>query len=121
MGWLRTLVRAARKHLDSPYWRFLLLLSCVLVFLFAFHAKTALYQNPAHIDGSTSSKLWLNGSELDSDMSAPIGLPFWIFAFLLLVAAPSLERPFETLRRTLVPIAGNRIFLKRFFRPPPAR
>lgn len=121
MSRLRTLLRRASKHLDSPYWRFLLLLSCALVFLFAFHAKIAVYHNPGHIDGSTSSKLWLNGSKLDSDVSAPPMLAFWILASLLLWLAPIVERRFEVLRRSAVPVRSNRIFLERFFRPPPAR
>jgi hypothetical protein len=121
MACLRTLVRAARKHLDSPYWRFLLLLSCALVFLFAFHAKTAVYNNAGHLDGSTSSKLWLNGSKLDSDMSAPTTVAFWLLALLFVALSPGVERRFETLRRSPVPVPSNRAFLKRFFRPPPSR
>jgi hypothetical protein len=121
MAWLRTLVRAAREHLDSPYGRFLLLLSCALVFLFAFHAKTAVYRNPSHIDGSTSSKLWLSGSKPDSDISAPADLAFWTLALLLLLLAPAMERHGQSLRRSPVPVRRNRTYLERFFRPPPTR
>lgn len=114
-------MRAARQHLNSPGGRFILLLSCALVFLFAFHAKTAIYTNPAHIDGSTSSKLWLNGTKLESDISAPAAFAAWIFALLLLVVVPVRERRFGTLRRVPIPVPRNQIYLQRFFRPPPVR
>ena len=121
MARLRTLLRAAREHLDSPFGRFLLLLSCVLVFLFAFHAKTAIYHNAGHIDGSTSSKLWLSGSKLESDFSAPTNLILWIFAFLLLLLVPNRKRRVRDLRHAAIPVPRHQVFLKRFFRPPPTQ
>ena len=38
---------------------------CVLVFMFALHAKTAVYNGgaPAKVTPSTASKLWLNGQK----------------------------------------------------------
>lgn len=121
MARLRILLRAARKHLDSPGGRFLLLLSCALVFLFAFHAKTAIYNNPSHIDGSTASKMWLTGTKLECDISASDAFAVWIFALFLLVVVPSMERRFENLRLAPVAVPRNQVYLERFFRPPPVR
>ena len=48
-------------------WRGLLLMLCALVFMFALHAKTAVYNGsaPAKVTPSTASKLWLNGQKME--------------------------------------------------------
>ena len=111
-------MRAARKHLDSPYWRFLLLLSCALVFSFAFHAKVAVYHNPTHIDASTSSKLWLNGGRMESASLAP-GPLLLPFAFLLFLFQPTLPRRLPVLRPAPVSSRRKQHSLYWFLRPPP--
>jgi hypothetical protein len=116
---VRALLRAARKHLDSPYGRLLLLLSCVLVFYFALHAKTAVYHNPSHIDGSTSSKLWLNGGKLESDVAVIDALLVWALPWLLVLPRVSGRRFFPVLRCAPVPVPSNKLYLARFLRPPP--
>jgi hypothetical protein len=119
MGYLRTVLRYARERLDSPYWRFLLLLSCVLVFAFAFHAKVAVYHNPQHVDGSTSSKLWLNADKMQTPASQADVAVFWLLSLLtLLICLPEI-RAWQTFRRAPVSSPLNQLNLRRFLRPPP--
>lgn len=112
-------MRAARKHLDSPSGRLLLLLSCVLVFFFAFHAKTAVYQNPSHLDGSTSSKLWLNGGKIESDVSVLDALILWTIALLTFLLRPSRVAIVRKVHPAPVPAQSRKHYLARFLRPPP--
>lgn len=116
---VRTLLQAARKHLDSPYGRLLLLLSCILLFYFAFHAKTAVYHNPSHLDGSTSSKLWLNGGKLESDVAVFDSLVLWALALLLLLPSISSKQAYPLLRVAPVTVRSKKQYLARFLRPPP--
>jgi hypothetical protein len=58
---------------------------CLLVFLFAFHAKTSVYGSGAggEITPSTCAKLWLNGQKLEVEPCLqPVTLLFG-FAILL--------------------------------------
>jgi hypothetical protein len=116
---LRTFLRVARNRLDSPRWRLLLLASCVLVFSFAFHAKVSVYQHPTHVDGSTSSKLWLNGEKPQAISSS---LPaIWLFAFLASLVFRQVQTAYESAYRAPAPVYVGRLYLQRFLRPPPRR
>jgi hypothetical protein len=95
---------------------------CVLVFLFAFHAKTALYNGgqPVKATPSTSSKLWVNGQkmELPPIVSNPI-LPFCVALLFMyqLVLRPVVLSP--TLEDSPSPRRLRLWELHRFLRPPP--
>jgi len=119
MAYLRTLLNAARERLDSPMGRFLLLLSCVLVFSFAFHAKVAIYHHPGHVDGSTASKMWPTSGKIESAVSGAELTVFWLFAFLLLVVCAPTQRRYAIMRRSPVRLANQESHSGRFQRPPP--
>ncbi len=121
MKTLRTLLKAAREHLDSPTWRFLLVFSCVLVFSFAFHAKIAAYYPPGHLDTSTSSKLWVNGdqAELGTPLSDSVALWFVAWVALLVGSSSLLFRRYQERLRRPVPSPLNLFNVHRHLRPPP--
>jgi hypothetical protein len=119
MSCLRTLLKAAQERLDSRSGRLLLVLSCVLVFSFAFHAKVAIYHHPGHIDGSTASKMWPAGGQLESGLAGTELTVLWLCAFLfMLMTLPAQRR--LAVRRSAVPLPRTQQFYsKRFQRPPP--
>ncbi len=103
-------------------WPLLLLAMCVLVFLFAFHAKTALYNGsqPVKATPSTSSKLWLNGQKMEvPPMVMSVILPFCV---ALLFVYQLVLRP-EVLKSALEDSPSPRRLRlwerHRFLRPPP--
>jgi hypothetical protein len=112
-------LRAARERLDSPLGRFLLVLSCVLVFSFAFHAKVAIYHYPGHIDGSTASKMWPAGGQLESGVAGADLIVLWLCAFLfMLMTLP--ERRRLAFKRNPCLLPTRREFRRKTFqRPPP--
>ena len=118
MNFLRTLLKAARERLDSPLWRFLLVLSCVLVFAFAFHAKVAIY-HPGHIDGSTASKMWPAGGKLESGQAGPELMVFYLFALFLFVLCVPTQRRLAAMRRSIALPVSRQFYSQRFQRPPP--
>jgi hypothetical protein len=105
-------------------WRVQLLTLCALVFLFAFHAKTAVYKSgaPASVTPSTSSKLWLNGQKMEVrslDFSAA-GM-FWM-AVLCLYGVYIYHDPL--LRSAFIlpaPTNLRLLYLHRYLRPPPVQ
>jgi hypothetical protein len=100
-------------------WRFLLLACCVLVFLFALHAKVSVYQQSNHVDTSTSSKLWLSGERHDLlPASASVTL-FWFAAVLVFLLCRQSERRYDSVCRAPAPASPNQMYLHRFLRPPP--
>jgi len=117
---LRTLLKAAREHLDSPTWRILLVFSCVLVFSFAFHAKIAAYYHPAQLDSSTSSKLWLTGDKAETRTPLSDSTALWFVAWVVVLpVAPSLFHRYQERRRRPVPSPVNLLDLRHYLRPPP--
>ena len=72
----------SRKPLQMACWRFLLLACCVLVFLFALHAKVSVYQQN-HVDTSTSSKLWVSGERHEPLPASTSVTLFWFAAVLV--------------------------------------
>lgn len=100
----------------------LLLALCVLVFLFAFHAKTSQYNGsqPVKATPSTSAKLWSNGQkmELRPIVSSAI-LPFCVallFVYQLVLRPEALSSAFED---SPSPRRLRLWELHRFLRPPP--
>jgi intracellular septation protein A len=100
----------------------LLLALCALVFFFALHAKTAVYNGgaPAKVTTATASKLWLNAQKMqvrsvDSSSSAL----FWMAVFCL--CGLYLHREPFVQRVVLVPPSSTLTlrYMRRFLRPPP--
>ncbi len=101
-------------------WRFLLLACCVLVFLFALHAKVSVYQQN-HIDTSTSSKLWLSGEKHEPPpLSTGVTLS-WFAAALVFFLHSQSERRYDAVCRAPAPASPSQLYLHRFLRPPPVQ
>jgi hypothetical protein len=107
---------------NGGLWRKLLLALCALVFFFALHAKTALYNGaaPVKVTTSTASKLWLNGQKMQvQSVDSSACALFWMAVFCLcglyLHREPFVQSP------VLVPPSSTLTlhYLRRFLRPPP--
>ena len=106
------------KHL----WRAFGVAFCALVFFFALHAKTAVYNNgaPAKLTPSTSCKLWTSSQKMETpSLGVSGGVLFWMAALLLLTLY--LRRHVCVCSAFLVPPPGILPLrhLSRFLRPPP--
>ena|SRR5580704_649382 len=102
--------------------RTLLLLMCVLVFLFALRAKTAVYNGgaPAKVTPTTASKLWLSVQKMELQSADASGGVLFCVAVLCLFGLSLRREP--RVQRILVTPAPNNIsqhYLHRFLRPPP--
>ena len=109
------------KTSNSRTWRWLLLLACALVFLFALHAKVGVYDHartPA-VHTSTSARLWLNGEKLQQHSGVPV-LPLLWFSILTLdpLSYRTPRAGFPVL--VAIPINLGLQDLHRSLRPPPA-
>ena len=109
---------------NERLWRALLLTLCVLVFMFALHAKTAVYNGgaPAKATPSTASKLWLNGQKMEvPSVDSSGGMLFWM-AVLCLVGL-YLHRELRVRSAFLAPPPRNLPLrqMHRFLRPPPVQ
>jgi hypothetical protein len=108
---------------DERLRRALLLALCVLVFLFALHAKTAVYNGsaPAKVTPSTASKLWVSGQKMEIQPvdSATGGALF--FVALLCVFGLYLHRERRVQSAFLIPPPRDFSlrYIHRFLRPPP--
>jgi hypothetical protein len=95
---------------------------CVLVFLFALHAKTAVYGTAAQskVTPSTSGKLWVSGQKLEARVVPTQIAPLFWPLFLSLLGLSLLSRP-RLQRAIIIPPPSNlRLWhLHRFLRPPP--
>lgn len=112
-------MNAARERLGSPAGRILLVLACVLVFSFAFHAKVAIYHHPGRVDGSTASKMWPASGKLESSQVNPELMAFLLFAVLpFLLCVPAQER-YAAMRRSPILLPSQEFHSTRFQRPPP--
>jgi len=94
----------------------------VLVFFFAFHAKTAVYNGgiPAKVTPSTASKLWLCGQKMQvQSLETTSDMLFWTAALYLLGLNLQPEHGVPSL--LLTPPLRNLPLrhLNRFLRPPP--
>lgn len=71
---------------SNKSWRLPKIALCLLVFLFAFHAKTAVYGSGSivKVSPSTSAKLWLSGQKLPPDPISQSGtLLLWVSVMLI--------------------------------------
>ena len=111
-----------RTNQNKPWLRALTIAFCALVFFFALHAKTAVYNggNSAKLSPATSSKLWSTGQKMETKSFATgSGALFWMALFCLF--APYL-RPEPRVHSAFVipfPSTLRLRHLHRFLRPPP--
>ena len=103
-------------------WRKLLLALCALVFFFALHAKTALYDGaaPVKVTTSTATKLWLNGQKMQvQSVDSSACALFWMTVFCLW----GLYLHREPFVQSAIPVPPSStltlLYLHRFLRPPP--
>ena len=105
-------------------WRATLLWLCALVFFFALHAKTAVYNggSPAKATPSTASKLWLSGQKMEAQTLQSAGVVLFWIAFTCLFSL-YLHRQPRVLSAVVIPSPNNlRLrYLHRFLRPPPSQ
>lgn len=114
-------MKVARERLHSPTWRLLLVLSCVLVFSFAFHAKIAAYYHPGHVDTSTSSKLWMNGDKAEPGTPLSDGTVLWFVAWVALLVSSAFFYRQQKHRDRPATSPINLLNLRLYLRPPPRR
>jgi hypothetical protein len=95
---------------------------CGLVFFFALHAKTALYNGaaPVKLTTATASKLWIDGQKMQvRSVDSNAGTLFWAAVFCLyglyLHQEPFVQSGFLT--PSFSTLTAH--YLHRFFRPPP--
>jgi hypothetical protein len=101
-------------------WRAALVTLCALVFLFAWHAKLAVYRgNHVKATAATSSKLWLDGQKLVlPSIQSHSGVALWA----ALSSLPLLARNDFRVHNSLLPPSAVNLtqhHLPCFFRPPP--
>ena len=103
----------------------MLLVLCALVFMFAWHAKTAVYHGgaPAKITPSTASKLWLGGQKMEvlSVDSAGSAILFWMAALCLFTLFLHREPLVRSVFATPPPRNFSLRYVRRFLRPPPVQ
>ena len=109
------------RPLNPVFWRILLLLACVLVFSFALHAKTAVYDHAAHPQPSTSSKLWLTVLKSELPSATSLTSLLWLGAFLISFISWHFEQRYPAVCETSVRELRQQQYLHRFLRPPPSR
>ena len=100
-------------------WRTLLLVACALVFVFALHAKVAVYWQATQPHASTSSKLSLNGEKLQPQAVGPVISIFWLAAFVVCLFNRQPELRYQAVYETAAPPPREHLYLHRFLRPPP--
>ena len=91
----------------------------LFVFLLALDAKLSLYEQPAQVDATNSSRLWLNGQKMEAQT-----LPILVLAVLTAVFILSRPRSHQSSRpgtspRAPLASAIPAFELHRFLRPPP--
>ncbi|MGC2109273.1 MAG: hypothetical protein WA655_07125 [Candidatus Korobacteraceae bacterium] len=110
---------------NKGLWRTVAFAFCVLVFFFALHAKTAVYNGgaPAKVTPSTSSKLWLSGNKVEVQSADLAGgaMMFWMTVVCLVQLyidrEPKAQNTFLNPPPRTFPLQQLHLFL----RPPPAQ
>lgn len=99
--------------------KILLIALSLFVFLLALDAKLSLYEQPAQVDATNSSKLWLSGQKMETQTPPVLVLAVLSLAFVLL--RPRFQRsPLPTTQlRVPRPSAMPAFEFHRFLRPPP--
>jgi hypothetical protein len=107
---------------NKVLWRTLALGFCALVFFFALHAKTSVYNGSScNVTPSTASKLWVSGQKMDTSApeSSTTGVLFWMTVLCLVGLYFHSERIFESAFLEPAPSNIPLRHLHRFLRPPP--
>jgi hypothetical protein len=107
---------------NKTLWHVLLVMLCALVFFFALHAKTAVYNGGASVKltPSTASKLWLNGQKMEvQSVEASGSALFWMAALCLFGAYFRREPALRSVFLAPSPRHLSLQFTGRFLRPPP--
>jgi hypothetical protein len=102
----------------------MLLTLCALVFLFALHAKTAVYNGPgpAKVTPITASKLWLSGQKMEvRSVETSNAVLFWMAALCLFGLLLEREPLIQSAFKTPPPRGFSLRYVRRFLRPPPAQ
>ena len=110
-----------REPSHTPCSRWLLLGCCLLVFLFALHAKVSVYQQSRPLDAATSSKLWLDGVRHELPPVPARVAPFWLTTIILLLVNQQPERRYRAACPMPALATLSQLYLHRFLRPPPLR
>jgi hypothetical protein len=95
---------------------------CVLVFLFALYAKTAVYGHTArpNVTPSTAGKLWVSGQKMEVRVFLPATMPLLPLFFLAMFGLTVLRPRFVQSACTVAPPSNLELWhLQRFLRPPP--
>ena len=99
-------------------------LAAVVVFLFAFHAKTGVYGSGTEVKvtASTAAKMWVNAEKTDVEPQSPSGTLLIWFA-ILFINYLHLHRRFgvPTLFRAPAPARLSLLHWRHCLRPPPVR
>ena len=109
---------------NKVLWRTLAVGFCALVFFFALHAKTSVYNGSSiKVTPSTSSKLWVSGQEMDTHApeSATGSLLFWMTVLCLFGLYFHSERIVEGAFLEPAPTNLPLRHVHRFLRPPPVQ
>jgi hypothetical protein len=109
---------------NEKLWRAVPIAFCALVFFFALHAKTAVYDggSPGKVTPSTASKMWSSGRKMQTpSVDASGGLLFWMGVICLF--APSFHREPRVHSAFGTPPASDLSvwYLHQFLRPPPVQ
>ncbi len=113
-----------RKKPNQMLWQTLALSFCALVFFFALHAKTAMYNGgtSTRVTPSTASKLWLSGQKIEvPPVDSGTAMVFWLAVVCLF--GLYLQREPRVQNVVLHPPANDlsRWHIHRFLRPPPSQ
>lgn len=99
--------------------KLLLIALSLFVFLLALDAKLSLYEQPAQVNTTNSSKLWLNGQKMEAQTPPVLVLAVLSVTFVLLRPrfhhSPWPSRQLRAPRPSVVPSFE----FHRFLRPPP--
>ncbi len=112
-------VTSPREILCPIGWRLLLPAICVLVFVFALHAKLAVYHQSSQPQTSTSDKLWLNGEKATVPPIFPGIGGMWSAALVVWLFPQSPEMRPAVIDRAPAVIRAQQVFLYRFLHSPP--
>lgn len=97
-------------------------LFCILVFLFALHAKTAVYggTSAGKISPSTASKLWVSSEKMEFRAELLHSVPlFWLFLISVFGLYLSRDCSFRSIVAVPSISIRHRWQVRRFQRPPP--
>lgn len=105
-------------------WHAQLVVLCALVFVFALHAKTAVYNGGVrtNVTPSTASKLWLSGQKMEVQAAdSASGVLFWVAALCLYGVYLHREARVRSAFLPPPPRILTERYMQSFLRPPPVQ